>query len=1122
MKYKSFIIFIIIILTFFVGEFVSAQYITIDQNTSSIENTGAVLKLNERSGNDIIFGSNDLFVINSTGNIGIYTSNPSYKLQVTGKGYFSSPVFVGSPTGVTHAVTKSYVDSMVGGGIASGTSGQTLRHSGSSWVATSLLFNNGTNVGIGTTNPTYPFHLYNLAPPSGVLATFETGGSSGSIRLLSTGSSWELVSAGSALHFYNNNTSAYRLTMTNAGNIGIGTTTPAYTLDVVGAGQFDGAVIVGSPTAVGHVATKSYADSSAYSLWNASGSNLYSINTGNVGIGTSTPTAKLDVYGTIKMNGFQLGTSATPGYVLTVDASGNGTWQIYNAQVVALGASDNVMYLRSGSSDPRSFTWQLVNNYSPDTYITCPEGYTKWWSSNAYYSSSESGYVAYTGACYPTSASNDLFKWRSPSPSSVTCPTGYTRWVNTWWDVDPDNSTSKYDGVCYKGTTLPSFSWSAYTASTQTCPTGLTNWYDNSYARWRPAWYEYCVDEPTCSQYDYTYDYWSYSGACYNASATNDVFTWKSYSGATSVTCPTGYTRWVGQYVYSPAGIDQVYSGACYKGNPPSFIWESYTGLGNPTSVVSCPSGFTNWSNTSAVYYNAPISGYQAYTGACINNTNSGVSDTFVYNANAASNSITCPTGYTKYTNQNYTRKRYSSQTTYDSACYKIISSPAPSCPSGWSSAPTSTVTIDGVDVNEQICYRTDAPFQSFTLRAKGANQSLSCPAGWGMATSTQNIGSNTELVCYAASCPNGLSAPSAPTGATATPGALSNTISWTAPTGNSCALAYSYNVYRSTTSGSGYSLLTSNVTSTSYVDSGLSVMAYYYKVSSVNPAGESGLSSEVTATPTNPITVTFNNITTGRTGSLQTFTASTTGSYIIEAWGAQGGSGTGSNSLTGGLGAYVKGTVSLTAGDVIKILVGQQGGSNGGAHGNENGGGGGTFVVKQTGNVPLIIAGGGGGGPATSYGTSCTRTASEGNGQSGTSGVTISCAGTGTGGSAGSGGSSNQSYAGGAGGGFSTNGMDGGTHCATAYGGQSYLNGGAGGTGNSCYTTENYGGYGGGGGGQLGGPGAGGGYSGGGTSASWSGSSTYGGGGGSYNSGTNQTNTAGVRSGHGMVKITY
>ncbi|UCC79204.1 MAG: tail fiber domain-containing protein [Candidatus Zixiibacteriota bacterium] len=47
----------------------------------------------------------------------------------------------------------------------------------------------------------------------------------------------------------------------------------------------------------------------------------------SVGIGTSTPTEKLDIAGSAKMTGFKLPTSASDGYVLTSDGSGTGTWQ---------------------------------------------------------------------------------------------------------------------------------------------------------------------------------------------------------------------------------------------------------------------------------------------------------------------------------------------------------------------------------------------------------------------------------------------------------------------------------------------------------------------------------------------------------------------------------------------------------------------------------------------------------------------------------------------------------------------------------------------------------------------------------------------------------------------------
>ena len=55
---------------------------------------------------------------------------------------------------------------------------------------------------------------------------------------------------------------------------------------------------------------------------------------GNVGIGTVSPAEKLDIAGTVQMTGFKMPTSPANGYVLTSDASGIGTWQaVPNAPV---------------------------------------------------------------------------------------------------------------------------------------------------------------------------------------------------------------------------------------------------------------------------------------------------------------------------------------------------------------------------------------------------------------------------------------------------------------------------------------------------------------------------------------------------------------------------------------------------------------------------------------------------------------------------------------------------------------------------------------------------------------------------------------------------------------------
>lgn len=223
----------------------------------------------------------------------------------------------------------------------------------------------------------------------------------------------------------------------------------------------------------------------------------------------------------------------------------------------------------------------------------------------------------------------------------------------------------------------------------------------------------------------------------------------------------------------------------------------------------------------------------------------------------------------------------------------------------------------------------------------------------------------------------------------------------------------------------------------------------------------------------------------------IQFWTVPVTASYSITAAGAQGGQSQ-CWGPQGGLGATMIGVFSLTKGEILKILVGQQGGSNC----YDAGGGGGTFVTKQD-NSALVIAAGGGAGSASGF---------SGNGQHGgrtdNSGSSTSWA---NGGSSGNGGNGYGNAGGG--GGLSTNGTG-------SWGGQAFVNGGNGGAG----TSGAFGGFGGGGGGgQTNGAGGGGGYSGG-AAAPWS---YYGAGGGSFNSGTSQQNTSANRSGSGYVTIT-
>ena len=230
----------------------------------------------------------------------------------------------------------------------------------------------------------------------------------------------------------------------------------------------------------------------------------------------------------------------------------------------------------------------------------------------------------------------------------------------------------------------------------------------------------------------------------------------------------------------------------------------------------------------------------------------------------------------------------------------------------------------------------------------------------------------------------------------------------------------------------------------------------------------------------------------------IQEWTVPVTGTYVIEAVGARGGSQT----KSGGAGAYANGRFTLSQGEVVKILVGQAGTD---ASNRSVGGGGGTFVVRAAGNSPLVVAGGGGGGPAGHKGFDGRSSEDGGDGYKKIFFTPNESAGTG--GSNGNGGAGHHSSRGGAG--FSGNGSG---------NAKSFLNGGVGGTGSS---DSSEGGFGGGGGSHYNdGGGGGGGYSGGGGGGGYGDGS--GGGGGSFTSDSNGTLLSGINSQNGKVIITY
>ncbi len=267
------------------------------------------------------------------------------------------------------------------------------------------------------------------------------------------------------------------------------------------------------------------------------------------------------------------------------------------------------------------------------------------------------------------------------------------------------------------------------------------------------------------------------------------------------------------------------------------------------------------------------------------------------------------------------------------------------------------------------------------------------------------------------------------------------------------------------------------------------------------------------------PGVVTVNN-------GIQNWTVPATGSYTIRAAGAEGGDKQDYQN-NGGEGQIVEGTVTLNAGDVLSIVVGQLGGqaiapnqSGGG------GGGGGSFVYNANSQVLYVAAGGGGGIGAGNSTRKPGRTAStaqnsgtqQQDNNNGPSTYTYNAP-TGNGGGSYGGVIGQGDYDSGGGAGWNGNGMDGVQYSGTE-GGRSRAGGWLG--GNYSSARQPYvavGGFGGGGGASDGG-GGGGGYTGG-NGGRWNSLASGGGGGTCYVINNTNPSSLGTKTGHGEVVIT-
>jgi len=310
-------------------------------------------------------GGSEKMRINISGNVGIGTSTPSQKLSVNGNIETTGSGKIGFNVNDSYGDFPHYGLGYPGGATLTNLAGYFGLSFGT--VGTERMrITSGGNVGIGTTSPTGK--LSSVANMAGWAGWFEnqdaTGVGSGLVVRAASNS-------GGFTFLLQKQDATSTFAVTGSGNVGVGTTSPGVRFVNTGAGNASGPTlgsgIVGAQALlsgnglygmysgvsnsgdVWHQVQRNDANTSVYNL-------LLQPSGGNVGIGTTSPSGKLDVIGNLYTSGeLRIGASyAATGTGLIKSNSGVlslFTWG--DSTNIQIGGNDVIFKPESGSERMR-------------------------------------------------------------------------------------------------------------------------------------------------------------------------------------------------------------------------------------------------------------------------------------------------------------------------------------------------------------------------------------------------------------------------------------------------------------------------------------------------------------------------------------------------------------------------------------------------------------------------------------------------------------------------------------------------------------------------------------------------------------------------------------------------